>query len=511
MYSPEKLHPVAYLGSVVNGFKNLWIPIIIVLFNSREAIFSGNISLKYFLISGGILILAVVLFGGYDFLNKFRTRFWIEDGKFIYKDGVISNREKELDISRIQSIDFNEPIFHRIFGAVKLDIITPGEGIKIDTIKKSQAQSIQSILYNEMDQLDSAVEIGAYSRWPREEAPGESQSEQFVTLYRMTGKALILMSMTSGALGAFLAIVFGFINLIGANFLIERYFEVFEGLVQNIFLALGIAVLIFITAGYIMGILILSIKYYNYTLKMKSDDLVVEYGLLEKKHRSVNVTRVQNIIIKDSLIRRMIGYYSLSVTITSDSLDSEEIDGKVELLPFIRKKRLYEIIDEIFPNYHVELPERTVPFRGYRRYFQVMLSIIVIITGIVQYFWFGYAWIIGLAVAAVFIVSGIYSARNTGYKIHEDEINMMATGFFSRSHFVIKHEKVIQAERVVNPFLRRADLGVITLVTAAGMMGSSASLKFIDKEDIEKIWNWAERGHSNGEDIAESDQSMADQ
>ncbi|WP_017549583.1 PH domain-containing protein [Salinicoccus carnicancri] len=511
MYNPEKLHPVAYLGSVVNAFKNLWIPIIVVLFNSREAIFSGNISLKYLLISGGVVIFAVVLFGGYDFLNKFRTRFWIEDGKFIYKDGVISNREKELDISRIQSIDFNEPIFHRIFGAVKLDIITPGEGIKIDTIKKSQAQSIQSILYNEMDQLDSSVEIGASSRWPREEAPVEDQPEQFVTLYQMTGKALILMSMTSGALGAFLAIVFGFINLIGANFLIERYFEVFEGLVQNIFLALGIAVLIFVTVGYIMGILILSIKYYNYTLKMKSDDLVVEYGLLEKKHRSVNVIRVQNIIIKDSIIRRIIGYYSLSVTITSDSLDSGEIDGKVELIPFIRKKRLYRIIDEIFPNYHVELPVRTVPFRGYRRYFQVMLTLVVIITGIVQYFWFGYAWIIGLAVAGIFIISGIYSARNTGYKFHGDEINMMTTGFFSRSHFVIKHEKVIQAEWVVNPFLRRADLGVITLVTAAGMVGSSASLKFIDKEDIEKIWNWAERGHSNGKDIAESGQSMEDQ
>src|SRR5699024_11606339 len=97
----------------------------------------------YFLISGGILILAVVLFGGYDFLNKFRTRFWIEDGKFIYRDGVISNREKELDISRIQSIDFNEPIVHRVFGAVKLYIITPGEGINRDTIKKVKEQYIK--------------------------------------------------------------------------------------------------------------------------------------------------------------------------------------------------------------------------------------------------------------------------------------------------------------------------------------------------------------------------------
>lgn len=505
MYSPEKLHPIAYLGSIVSALKNLWIPIIIVLFNSREAIFSGNISLKYFLISGGVLILAVVLIGGYDFLNKYRTRFWIEDGKFIYKDGVISNREKELDISRIQSIDFNEPVFHRIFGAVKLDIITPGEGIKIDTIKKSQAQSIQSILYDEMNQLNESVEIGAYSEWPQEDASEDTSGGQFDVLYKMKGKSLILMSMTSGALGAFVAIVFGFINLIGANFLIERYFEVFEGFVRNVFMAIGIAVLIFIIVGYIIGILILSIKYFNYTLTMKSDDLIVEYGLLEKKHKSVNIDRVQNIIIKDSLIRRMIGYYSLSVTITSDSLDSEEVDGKVELLPFIKKKKLYEIIDEIFPNYHVEVPEKIVPFRGYRRYFQVILSLIIIVTGVVQYFWFEYAWIIGMVLALIFIVSGIYSARNTGYSIHKNEINMMATGFFARSHFVIKHEKLIEAQWVVNPFLKRSELGVITLVTAAGMLGSRATLKFIEKEDIEKIWNWAERGYSNGEDITESD------
>ncbi len=511
MYSPEKLHPIAYLGSVVNALKNLWIPIIIVLFNSREAIFSGNISLKYFLISGGILILAVVLFGGYDFLNKYRTRFWIEDGKFIYRDGVISKREKELDISRIQSIDFNEPIFHRIFGAVKLDIITPGEGIKIDTIKKSQAQSIQSILYDEKNQLNEQVEIGASSEWPRVSEAEDTTQDAFDILYKMKGKSLILMSMTSGALGAFLAIVFGFINLIGANFLIERYFEVFDGLMQNVYMALGIAVIIFVIIGYFIGIVILSIKYYNYTLKMKSDDLVVEYGLLEKKHKSVNIKRVQNIIIKDSIIRRVIGYYSLSVTITSDSLDSEELDGKVELLPFIRKKRLYEIIDDIFPNYHVEVPEKSVPFRGYRRYFQIMFFIIVIITGIVQYFWFDYAWIIGLVLLSIFVLSGIYSARNTGYSIQRDEINMMTTSFFSRSHFVIKHEKLIEAQWIANPFLKRAKLGVITLVTAAGLLGSRATLKFIDRKDIEEIWIWAERGHTDGKDIIEGDQSLENQ
>ncbi|MXQ51120.1 PH domain-containing protein [Salinicoccus hispanicus] len=506
MYSPQKLHPIAYLGSVVNGIKNLWIPLLIVLFQSREAIFSGNISMKYILIAGGVLILAIVLFGGMDFLNKYRTRFWIEDGKFIYKDGVITNREKELDVRRIQSIDFSEPIFHRLFGAVKLDITTPGDGIKIDTIKKSQAISLQDILYDEKSYIRDEVEAGASSEWPRvtEDEHGTQETASEV-LYHMDGKSLLLMSMTSGALGTFLALVFGFINLIGANFLIERYFDYFEDAVASIALAIGLAVGLFIVVGYAIGILIMAMKYYKYSLEMKHDDLIVEYGLLEKKHQSVNINRVQNIIVKDSIIRRMIGYYSLSVTITSDSLDSEDIDGTVDLLPFIKRDRLYEIVQHIFPNYHVEAPTGKVPGRGYRRYFQVMTAILLIVTAVVQYFWFDYAWIIGLVLILVFVASGIYSARNSGYAIHGNEINLMTVGFFKRSHYVIKQEKLIEAEWVYNPFLRRDDLGIITLVTAAGILGSRATLKFIDQQDIDIIWNWAERSTSHAEDFSEGD------
>ena len=98
MYSPQKLHPIAYLGSVGNALKNLWIPLILIFFNQRETIMSGNISLPWLLGIGGIFILLVVIFGGLDFINKYRTRFWIEDGKFIYKDGVLTRREKEFDI-----------------------------------------------------------------------------------------------------------------------------------------------------------------------------------------------------------------------------------------------------------------------------------------------------------------------------------------------------------------------------------------------------------------------------
>lgn len=505
MYSPQKLHPVAYLGSLANGVKNLWIPLIIIVINSRDQLFSGDISLIYILISIGVLLLALILLGGFDFLNKYLTRFWIEDGKFIYKEGVITRKEKELDINRIQSVDFTEPIFHRIFGAVRLDILTPGEGIKIDTIKKSQAESIQSIIYDEKEKLNDTVEIGDYSKWPGEQTTDTEEEQQSDLLYRMGTKSLLLMCMTSGALGAFVAIVFGFLNLIGANFLIESYFEYFETAIRSAVFGIILSIVVFVIVGYLIGILILYIKYYGYSLEKRSDDLIIEHGLLEKKHKSININRVQNIIIQDSIIRRMIGYYSLTVTITSDSFEKEEIDGTVALLPFIKKNRLYDFIEEIFPNYNVVVPETVVPARGYRRYFQIMAAIVIIATAVVQYFWLGFAWMIGLALLLMIFASGTYSARNTGYSIVDNEINMMSTGFFKRSHYVIKHEKLIETEWQYNPFLRRSYLGIITLVTAGGLAGSRATLKFIDQKDVDAVWHWSERGQTNGEDITEGD------
>ncbi len=521
MYSPQKLHPVAYLGSVVNAVRNLWIPLVIVFFNQREVIMSGNISPTWIAVVVGLFLILVILFGGLDFINKYRTRFWLEDGKFIYKDGILTRREKEFDIERIQSIDFSEPIFHRLFKAVKLQVYTPGEGIVIDTMKKTQAEALQSIIYDEQERIAQDkkdfgnVRPGDASAWPKESgdtgaAPiDEQEKKTFEVLHKLKRGELLLMSMTSGALGAFLAIIFAILNIIGTQFIVESYIDYFGTLFQNSMIALSVSAIFFVVVGYTIGVIILYIKYHDYTLYKKDDDLAVEYGLLEKKHKSVNINRVQNIIIRDSLLRRMIGYYSLSVTITSDTFESEGANSTVEIMPFIKRETLYEIIEEILPNYDVIKPEGSVPLRGYRRYFQVSTVVLIVLTAAVQYYLLDWAWMLGLAALVITTAAGIYAARNNGYAIRGNEINMLTTGFLTRSHFVIKHDKVIEGQITENPFLIRSRLANISVTTAAGIVGSTAKVRFIDKRDIGIIWEWIkEGGGPDEEDLSKSDQTV---
>lgn len=518
MYNPQKLHPVAYLGSVVKGIRNMFIPTLIILFNMREELFSGTVSPKLLFSGIGILVLVFILLTGYDVINKYRTRFWIEDNKFVFKDGVITRNEKDLDIKRIQSIDFNEPFFQRIFGAVQLDILTPGDGIKIDTIKKSQAREIQSAIYEEKEEKEAVtsldeteINIGDASPWPRETAT--KSIESFETIKKMSFKELLLMAMTSGGLGVFAAIFFGLINIVGGEIVIENYFEYFEDIIRSVVLAVVLASLIFVVIGYIIGTTIIMVRNYDYTLKRRGDDLSIEYGLLSKKNKSVNINRVQNVVISDSLLRRLIGYYALSVSITSDSLESDEVDGKVQLLPFIKKKELYEIIGDIFPNYHMTTPKRVVPVRSYRRYFQFTILFFLIAVGVLAYFFHDesfmtYIYIGAVVLLAIFVISGIYSAKNVGYTIYGDEINMMTASAFTRRHFAIKHDKIIDTTYRRNPFLHRADLGHIEVSTPGGVLSSSAEIKFIEKDDIERIWKYIERGTDDEADITESNQTM---
>lgn len=521
MYNPQKLHPVAYAGSVVKGIKTMFFPAIIIFFNMREELFSGSIN-PWMLFGGvGILALIFIVFTGFDMLNIYRTRFWIENNKFVFKNGIFTRNEKELDIKRIQSIDFNQPFFHRIFGAVQLDILTPGDGIKIDTIKKSQGEDIQSVIYEtqqDIENEETAVNIGDASVWPRDkqtETVPKATVREFITLKKMNFKELILMAMTSGGLGVFAAIFFGVLNVVGGEILIENYFEYVSGIVRSLILGIVLASLVFVIIGYLIGTVIIMVRNYDYTLKQSGDDLTVEYGLFSKKNKSVNINRVQNVIISDSILRRLIGYYALSVSITSDSLESDAIDGKVQLLPFIKKKELYSILGDIFPNYHLELPKRIVPFRAIRRYFQLTLLFFIIGISVMAYFFHGetfmlYVYIGAALILLLLIASGIYSARNVGYAIYKDEINMMTASFFTRRHYAIKREKIIDTTYRRNPFLHRADLGHIEVSTPGGIASSSAEIKFIEKHDIETIWKFIERGHDDETHIAESDQIVED-
>ncbi|MFC3899274.1 PH domain-containing protein [Aliicoccus persicus] len=530
MHEPQKLHPLAYLSSAFSFVKNMFVPIFLVALNTNFSNLNfielvRSISTVAMLVLS-IVVILIIVSALVEMLNIYRTRFWIEDNKFHYHDGVFVKREKELNIRRIDSVDISEPVYLRIFGASRLKVTTPGEGLTISVMKKTQANELQETLYYEKEKLEAIDEGQTESTDVIDEevdeteevsSAGASKSEpkERELLYAMTGRMLVLMAMTSGALGTFLAVILGIVGSFSGVFIeeiVERYFDVFENFISMPILAISVASILFVIFAYVMGTILLAVKYYDYKLYKRGEDLMVEYGLLEKKHQSVNINRVQGIVIEDSIIRRIFGFYSLSVIISSDALSLSEGGNKISLLPFVRRKQLYEVIHDIFPNYHMEVPPRKVPLRAYRRFFQIQALVIITATIVVQILYWEYAWIVGIVLFAAITCAGIYSARNTGYRIDEseDEINLMSTSFFSRSHYAMKRNRVIHVSTFTQPLLRFDKLAIIHVKMAAGLLGEKITLRYLDIKDIDKIWHWIKRGMKHEANIETRDHAVED-
>src|SRR5699024_9627151 len=127
--------------------------------------------------------------------------------------------EKDVQISRIQSIDYSENLIHRIFNVTKLEIKTPGKGITLDALSKEDALK----LANQLHYLkETSFDADRDSNEEREEKQidrhsGFSLQEAGVTkkLYSMSLVDILKMNFMGGTVFKGLIIIVGAVNIFG--------------------------------------------------------------------------------------------------------------------------------------------------------------------------------------------------------------------------------------------------------------------------------------------------------
>ena len=158
----------------------------------------------------------------------------------------------------------------------------------------------------------------------------------------MSNKLLIFMALTSGVIG----VAFATISIIGAFEDIipwEKWTSRLFQWIQSVTFLVTIIILIVLIFCYVIGTLIVVLRYYNYTITQHDNELKITYGLLNVKYITVPTERLQAVVEKQSFIRKLFGYTSIYFIITSDlevkSNEDVSENGKIMILPFINKKR----------------------------------------------------------------------------------------------------------------------------------------------------------------------------
>ena len=317
----SRVHPLVIIDTLIKGLKLNGILILLAL---KEQNWKLNL-----LIFAGILLLIVV--GIFDYFLK---SYEVRDGAFIYTTGIINKKVKNINLENIQSIDTSSNILYQSFDLLSVDINLVGDNIKIKPLKKDVALFLIEIL-NKIRKSEECTFL-------EEEKVEIAQKE----ILKLSVKDLAFYGLLRVRFFAALGLILAFNDKIRDVFKYilgnEAYFDKLLqenaksviGDIKVFILTIGIFMLLVVTASIIHTI----VKYYNFVLTTKENNLLCKYGLLNKKSIIIDIDRIQSVKLIYPLRYRFFGLAKLSVeTLTNDvSDDLSEKKSTIDVLPLVK-------------------------------------------------------------------------------------------------------------------------------------------------------------------------------
>ena len=318
----SRVHPLVIIDTLIKGLKLNGILILLAL---KEQNWKLNL-----LIFVGILLLIVV--GIFDYFLK---SYEVRDGAFIYTTGIINKKVKNINLENIQSIDTSSNILYQSFDLLSVDINLVGDNIKIKPLKKDVALFLIEIL-NKIRKSEECTFL-------EEEKVEIAQKE----ILKLSVKDLAFYGLLRVRFFAALGLILAFNDKIRDVFKYilgnEAYFD--KLLQENAKSVIGDIKVLVLTIGIFMILVVIAsiihtiVKYYNFVLTTKENNLLCKYGLLNKKSLIIDIDRIQSVKLIYPLRYRFFGLAKLSVeTLTNDvSEDLSEKKSTIDVLPLVKK------------------------------------------------------------------------------------------------------------------------------------------------------------------------------
>lgn len=463
MSEPKRQHPVAAITQVLQIIKQNFFTILVVLFvgSGGDGIFGfiGILPVMLFLLVAGLL-------------EWWRFTYQIVDGDLHIKRGVIVRKNLYLSPERIQVIDINAGLIQRLFGLVSVEVKTAGtssKDAKINAVSREEAERIRNILPKR-----------------RERAEEDEASISVPKVYKLGTKELAIAAATSGNITLTLALVAGALSQVQQFLTEEQIIDFITYAIPGGFeisIALSFVILALV-AAWLLSFFGTIVKYYGFELKVFTDELHVQTGLLTQKQSTVPFNRIQGLRIKEELLREPFGLRKLMI---ESAGYGEENSNATTLFPLIHKSEMAAFLEEVLPEFNVSVDDIQPPVRSLRRYIQrlVWLALLVIIP---LWIWVPYGvFSLILIIPAVILGYAQYKASAIGVT---GETMVVKSRILSRRMAIIKRPRIQAVENKQNPFQKRLALASFNLTIASGSRGRTFMVRELDEEMASSFLSW---------------------
>lgn len=393
--------------------------------------------------------------------------------------------------------------------------------------------------------LDGVADVWNVTQGAFGGVPVELQPPSFQ--YGLTNKELVFTGLTGNT--AFnlivLAILGGILQLADVlGFLMpgaEDYVEnlIYDFAVGNVAsdIAMGIVgiVLVIAVAIWLLSIVGSCISYGGFKATRRGNRIEIERGLLQHVIQGVNVDRVQSVVVKQSFIRRLMGYCELSLgridaaTEGQDPSTQSLAESGLVIHPFVKTARVPEILQGLVPEF-ANGPEDDVKLapvalrRGVIRRAIVQgagfwtavatLAIAALCHWLVEsdvmetdpdlegiwifvapFFDFGVLALLLLATALFVyeVISAVKWSRGSSYAVNRHFMKIHNGGLTTET-VTVPRAKIQHGATRANPLQRRAKTVTMKVRSAAGVGGTTVSLIDVSQDNADAWLSWVEPG-----------------
>lgn len=582
-------HSYIWLGSLRTAFMLL----VVVAFSSFSAIIGaisdgevitrGDIPTLVLIIGAVIvgIVVLVALIAVYQVISYKHLYYELGPEEFNLYSGILNKKRVHVPYQRIQSVDQRATLIQRIFGVCSVSIDTAGgasnKAVMVPYVQKTQAEELRRELFarkqyvvavqngaaSEAEAAAAAVAVaaGAVPQGAHEaananvlDAPAEIWQDvrgvfggaavdtgRVTYEYGMSNKELIFTGLSNNT--AFFVVVIGIVGAL-AQFMGEMaplLSGTMEPLVGNVvgasvqlfggnLIAAGVAA--FVGASLVLWLLSAigaCISYGGFRACRRDNRIEVEHGLLQHRFQGVDVDRVQSVVVKQSFIRRLLGYCELSLGKIDAAAEGSDDQQKslnqqgLVIHPFVKMTRVPEILAGIIPEF-ADVPTDNIPVApvGLRRaiirrcliqgtgfWLAVLVAVGQIAVNVLTnpavpdeamtLFFVNNGALFGYALAVVLLILDAVGAvlwfRGSGFAYNE-RFMQVSNGGFARETISFPRKKIQFGYTKTNPFQRNAGTATVSARTAAGIGGTT--IRLIDaREDDARAWLAWLKPHGN--------------
>ncbi len=503
--------------------------------------------------------------------------FTMTEDEFNLLSGILNKKRVHIPYARIQSVDQTSTLLQRIFGVCTVSIDTAGgasnKAVQIPYLTKQQAEWLRAELFDRklhQEQASAATIAGAAyastSTAPSSAAQDSAQSGNVLDVgkqvwdevggvfagsyqdstavsyeYGLTNKELLLAGISNNTVfAAILVAIVGVIAEVGSFFVDEN--EVYDGISSAIstgaIISEGTGVIIAILLGAMLVIWVLGaigscINYGGFRARRRGPRIEVEHGLLQHTLQGVNIDRVQAVVIKQTFIRRLLGYCQLSlarIDARGDSADASQQQQNPQaqtgiiIHPFLKVSRVNEVLSGLVPEYE-DVPQEVTPLspkalrRGLIRrciwqgggfwcaistaLMQILIHIVgqasihqedtIVLLGIIDAVCL-FLYLLAIVLFILDIIGTVLWARGSSFAYNERFMQVTNSGF-ARETMNFPRQKIQFGTVIENPLQRMAKTATIQARTAAGIGGTSITLIDVTHDAAYRWLAWVEPRH----------------